>query len=128
MRQQQPGGYGALYSDPTVQQNLDDLSTVAQQLRQTERHLNTSGTAEQLGMMKYAGDVGSAVQEGEYKKALGNLVIPPLIGQGLGKVMTSPGLTRYVSAQGLGAPLMPPKAAGLLGAIPEITVRPQAGQ
>jgi hypothetical protein len=121
MRQNQPGGYGALYNDPSVQQQLEDLSTVAGRLRATERHLNTSGTAEQLGWMEYIRNIAEHAGKGEYGKAIGAAVIPPVIGAGGARVMTSPLATRFAAAQGAGPPAMLPRTAGLLGDIAGLT-------
>lgn len=120
MRQNTPGGYGALYADPAVQQQVDDLSTVAARLRATERHLNTSGTAEQLGWMGYLKGIYDAAAEGKVGKTIGAAVIPPAVGWGGGRLMTSPLVTRYGAAQGAGPALLPSKAVGLLGSMPEL--------
>ena len=128
MQQATPGGYGALFQDPAVQGQLDDLSTVAQRLRATERHLNTSGTAEQLGWMQYLQKIGEAAAELKPGPLAGAIAIPPTVGLGLGKLATSPLATRYAAARGMGAPAVAPSAGGLLGTIPTITVRPQPGQ
>ena len=115
MRQQTPGGYGALYQNPSVQGQLDDLTTVAQRLRATERHLNTSGTAEQLGWMQYLQGIAEAASELKPGKLAGAITIPPTVGWGLGRLMTSPTATRFAAAQGAGPPLLAPRIAGLLG-------------
>jgi hypothetical protein len=115
MQQDRPGGYSALYGDPAVQQQLDDLQTVAGRLRATERHLNTSGTAETLGWMEYLRNIAEHVGKGEYGKAVGATVMPPVVGMGAGRLMTSPAVARYAGAQGGGAPIIPPSSAGLLG-------------
>jgi hypothetical protein len=115
MRQDRPGGYSALYNDPAVQQQLDDLQTVAGRLRATERHLNTSGTAETLGWMEYLRNIAEHVGKGEYGKAVGATVMPPVVGLGAGRLMTSPTVARYAAAPGGGPPIMPPSRAGLLG-------------
>lgn len=120
MRQNTPGGYNALYDTPSVQQQLEDLSTVAGRLRATERHLNTSGTAEQLGWMGYLKGIYDAAAEGKLGKTIGAAVIPPVVGQGGGRLMTSPVATRYAAAQGAGPALLPPRTAGLLGSLPEL--------
>lgn len=120
MRQNKPGGYAALYP-PQVQQALDDLQTAAGRLRTTERHLNTSGTAEQLGWMEYLRNIAEKAGTGEIGKTAGAVVIPPTVGWGGGRLMTSPALTRYTAAQPAGPPIMPPTTAGLLGATPQLT-------
>ena len=121
MRQNQPGGYGALYNTPSVQQQLEDLSTVAGRLRATERHLNTSGTAEQLGWMEYVRNIVEQASKGNYGKAVGAAVIPPIVGAGGARVMSSPLATRFAAAQGAGPPAMLPRTAGLLGDIAQLT-------
>ena len=120
MRQNTPGGYGALYNDPAVQRQLDDLSTVAGRLRATERHLNTSGTAEQLGWMEYLRGIGEAAAEGKVGKLVGAVTIPPMIGRGGGKLLTSPTATRFAAARGAPPPSVPPGIGGLLGSVPGI--------
>jgi hypothetical protein len=121
MRQDRPGGYQALYGAPSTQQQLEDLSTVAGRLRATERHLNTSGTAEQLGWMQYLQAIAEHAGKGEYGKAFGAAVGPPVIGYGGGRLMTSPLATRLAAAQGGGPPIMPPGRGGLLGNIANLT-------
>jgi hypothetical protein len=134
-RQQTPGGYGALYGDPAIQGQLGDLTEVARRLRATERHLNTSGTAEQLGWMDYLRGIREAASSGSVGDRLlstaAAVTVPPTIGIGGGRLMTSPLATRFAAAQGAGRPLLGPRVTGLLGSqatIPEITVRPQPGQ
>jgi hypothetical protein len=139
MRQKTPGGYNALFNTPTAQNQLDDLTEVARRLRATERHLNTSGTAEQLGWMAYLSGLTGAIGSGN----LGAIALaaggPPAAGIGLGKLMTSPLATRLAAARGMGPGVLPSGTGGLLGAlpgatgqpggpIPTITVRPQPGQ
>jgi hypothetical protein len=114
-QQQTPGGHNALFNDPAVQGQLDDLTEVARRLRATERHLNTSGTAEQLGWMQYLQGIGEAASELKPGKLAGAITIPPTVGWGLGKLMTSPTATRFAAAQGAGPPLLAPRIAGLLG-------------
>lgn len=120
MRQNQPGAYDALYQDPAVRQQLDDLSTVAGRLRMTEKHLNTSGTAEQLAWMEYLRNIGEAVSEGSVRNTLGAMTLPPTVGRLGGKLLTSPTLTRFAAGQGAGPPAIPPSAGGLLGAAPQL--------
>ena len=118
MRQQQPGGYRALFEDnPVVGRQMDDLATVAQRLRETERHLNTSRTAETLGWMDYLNNVRKS--EGFKDLAL-NLFGPPLAGRGAAKVMTNPAVARYVAADRLPPSVLPPSGAGLLGTLPDL--------
>jgi hypothetical protein len=116
MRQQTPGGYDALFGDPAVRGQLDDLQTVAQRLRATERHVNTSGTAEQLGWMNWLNTVAGHLGEGELKKAAISAASVPAAGWTVGNVLTSPALARYAGAQNAGPPFLPPRVAGLLGA------------
>jgi hypothetical protein len=115
MRQNQPGGYGALYNDPAVQRQLEALSTVAGRLRATERHLNTSGTAEQLGWMEYLKGIANAAAEFKFGKTLAATALPPIVGAGGGRLMTSPLATRFAAAQGAGPPMLPAGQGGLLG-------------
>ena len=133
MRQTTPGGYAALYNTPAVQQQVGDLQTVAGALRDTQRHLNTSGTAEQLGWYDYTKGIAEAVGAAmknpkEWLGVPGAVLGPPTVGWGTGGVLTSPELTRYAAARGARAPALAPRVAGLLGAgsndIPTITVRP----
>jgi hypothetical protein len=121
MRQDRPGGYSALFGDPSVQQQLEDLSTVAGRLRATERHLNTSGTAEQLGWMQYLQGIAEHAGKGEYGKAIGAAVVPPIVGVGGGRLMTSQLATRLAAARGGGTPILPPGRAGLLGDVANLT-------
>ena len=117
MRQQTPGAYNALYDSPTTQQQLDDLVTVAQRLRATERHLSTSGTAEQLGWMQWLTSIADSIGRGNVKELAGNVLGTPLAGATVGRVLTSPMLTRYAAAQGAGTPLLPARTTGLLGSV-----------
>ena len=134
-QQQTPGGHNALFNDPAVQGQLDDLTEVARRLRATERHVNTSGTAEQLGWMDYLRGIREAASSGSVGDRLlstaAAITIPPAVGIGGGRLMTSPTATRFAAAQGAGRPSLGPRVTGLLGSqasIPEITVRPQPGQ
>jgi hypothetical protein len=120
MRQQTPGGYGALYNTPAVQQQLDDLATVAQRLRATEKHLNTSGTAESLSWLEYIRGIAEAATELKPGKTFGSMVIPPAVGLGGGRLMTSPTLARIAAARPAGPPPIPPSVGGLLGAAPQL--------
>ncbi len=116
MRQQQPGGYQALYGhNPAVSQQMDDLATVAQRLRETERHLNTSGTAEQLGWMDYIDNIRKS--EGIKDLAL-NIFGPPVMGKTAAKVMTNPAVARWAAARGMPPSSPGPAVTGLLGALP----------
>jgi hypothetical protein len=124
-QQQTPGGHNALFNTPAVQGQLDDLTEVARRLRATERHLNTSGTAEQLGWMQYLQGIAEAGSEMKLGKLAAAITVPPTLGTGMGRLMTSPLATRLAAARGMGPGAVAPSTAGLLGAIPEITVRPQ---
>jgi hypothetical protein len=128
MQQRTPGGYAALYNTPALQQQLGDLQTVAGALRETQKHVNTSGTAEQLGWYDYMKNIGEAAGELKPGRAAAAIAIPPLFGWGAGTALTSPGLTRYAAGRGAGPAALRPGVAGLLGAgsnnIPTITVRP----
>jgi hypothetical protein len=118
MQQDRPGGYNALYNDPAVQGQMDDLMTVAKQLRATERHVNTSGTAEQLGWMQYLKGIADAFpRPGQMAIAT---AVPPMMGIGGGRLLTSPLATRVAAAQGPGAPIIPPSRGGLLGVAPQL--------
>ena len=95
MRQTTPGGYAALYNTPAVQQQVGDLQTVAGALRDTQRHLNTSGTAEQLGWYDYTKGIAEAVGAAmknpkEWLGVPGAVLGPPTVGWGTGSVLTSP--------------------------------------
>jgi hypothetical protein len=119
MRQQTPGGYGALYgADPQVGQQLDDLQKAAGALRQTEKHYNTSGTTEALSWLDYMKGIREA--PGLWGK-LGAATLPPTLGLAGGRVITDPGLARYVSTPGLGPARVPPTTAGLLGGVAGLT-------
>jgi hypothetical protein len=66
MRTDTPGGFDALYTPNTaVRSQIDDLSTVAGRLRDTEKHLNVSSTASQLGWMGYLQNIYEALGKGE---------------------------------------------------------------
>lgn len=118
LRQDQPGGYDALFADPTVRQRMQDLATAAGALRQTERNLNTSGTAQQLAWMQYINDAIKAPGFVGTGKAI---MLPPTISLGAGKVLTNPGVTRYMSAVGAPPSPYPARVSGLLGAAPSLT-------
>lgn len=129
MRQRTPGGYDALYNTPGVRQQVDDLATAAGRLRATEKHLNTSGTAEQLGWMEYARQIIEHAANQRYGAMVMSAVAPPVIGKTAGWLMTNPDLARLVSASGAGPAPLRPSITGLLGSsanMPTITVRPQA--
>lgn len=127
MRQRTPGGYDALYNTPGVRQQMDDLATAAGRLRATERHLNTSGTAEQLGWMEYARQIIEHAANQRYGAMVMSAVVPPVAGKTAGWLMTNPDLARFVSAGGAGPAPLRPSITGLLGSsanMPTITVRP----
>ena len=131
MRQQTPDGYDALYNTPGVRRQVDDLATVAGRLRATERHLNTSGTAEQLGWMEYARQIIEHAANQRYGAMVMSAVVPPVVGKGAGWLMTNPDLARLVSAGGAGPAPLRPSITGLLGSsanMPTITVRPERRQ
>jgi hypothetical protein len=115
MQQQQPGGYQALYQDPAVQQQLADLSTVAGRLRATEKHLNTSGTAETLGWMGYLNKILDAEGVAGHLAAVGK---PPIVGNVGGLLMTNPGVARFAGAPGLPASPSGPWRRGVVGSVP----------
>jgi hypothetical protein len=124
MRQNQPGGYDALFNAPDIQQRLDDLQTAAGALRKTQQHLNTSGTAETLGWMDYLRGIREGMSSGGAKErmlnAAGAVVLPPTVGWGGGHMVTNPGLTRYLAAQGAAPSPVPPRVAGILGNVPQM--------
>jgi hypothetical protein len=124
MRQNQPGGYSALFNTPDIQQRLDDLQTAAGSLRKTEQHLNTSGTAETLGWMDYLRGIREGISNGTASERAINtaqaVLVPPFAGWAGGHAVTSPALTRYLAARGAGPPPVPPRVAGILGNIPQM--------
>jgi len=50
MRQQMPGGFQALYSDPAVARRIDALATVADTMKETAKRANVSGTGPYLAL------------------------------------------------------------------------------
>ncbi len=124
MRQNQPGGYDALFNTPDIQQRLDDLQTAAGSLRKTEQHLNTSGTAETLGWMDYLRGIREGISNGTASERAINtaqaVLVPPFAGWAGGHAVTSPALTRYLAARGAGPSPVPPRVAGILGNIPQM--------
>ena len=124
MRQNQPGGYQALFHDADIQQRLDDLQTAAGSLRKTEQHLNTSGTAETLGWMDYLRGIREATSTGSAGERVlntaGAITLPPAAGWLGGRAVTNPVLARYLAARGAGPSPVPPRVAGLLGNVPQM--------
>jgi hypothetical protein len=128
MRQRTPGGYDALYDSPAIRQHIDDLTTIAGRLRQTERHVNTSGTAEQVGWQSYLLALAAAAGSGSGASLAGVAAGVPAAGYGVGRALTSPTLTRFAAARGLPPPPLESPVTGLLGSsanMPTITVRPR---
>jgi len=131
MRQTTPGGYDALYNTRAIQQHVDDLATIAGRLRQTERHVNTSGTSEQQAWQSYLMALAAAAGSGSGTALAGVAAGVPAAGWGVGRALTSPTLTRFAAARGLPPPILASPVTGLLGSaanMPTITVRPERRQ
>jgi hypothetical protein len=56
MRQQMPGGFRALFSDPAVARRIDALATVADTMKETAKRANVSGTGPYMAL----GEAGTA--------------------------------------------------------------------
>ena len=111
-----PEGTRALFSDPLVSQKLDDLVTVADQLRSVEKNMNTSKTAPTSRLMEMAPRAIMAATMGGPKAGAGMLgadvLWPSLVRRGL----TSPlGIKVASTPSGPRLPIENPRVAGLLG-------------
>lgn len=101
LRQQDPGGFRALYSDPTVARRIDALATVADSMKETARRANVSGTGPYMALGEAAGSALTAwlaTQDPYY--AAGAIALPYAANRGVARVMTNPLLARVASAPG----------------------------
>jgi hypothetical protein len=116
MGRNDPEGTRALFSDPSVAQNVRDLGTVANQFRDVERNANTSKTGIANAVLGLGGQLANAAMgggvEGAAAVGLGSLGLP-YVG---GRIITNPGLIKLMAAQRGAATPMRGRVAGLLGA------------
>jgi hypothetical protein len=105
-----PEGTRALFADPQVSQNVNDLGTVAGQFRSVEKNMNTSGTTGAAALALALQHLMEAAVSGNTRQAastVAGLAAPHLAA----RAMTSPLATWLASAQRAPAPAVP----GLLG-------------
>jgi hypothetical protein len=111
-----PEGTRALFNNPQVAQNLDDLVTVADRFRSVEKNMNTSKTAPTNRMLEMGPRAVMAGAMGGLPAAAGmigtDMLLPSLVRRGL----TSPAGIRVASTPaGPRLPIDSPRVAGLLG-------------
>ena len=112
---ERPEGTAALYSDPAVAQNLEDLLSVAARLRETERHINTSNSGSTMQLASLPVQLATAASHGGIKEALGVLGANFAAPYGIAKMLTSPEAIRLASTPAGPRPPLDAKTAGLLG-------------
>lgn len=136
MAKLQPTAHDALFnSDPALAGRVADLRTSANQMAQTERLLNTSGTGGHLGtlaaveggmeLIPRIADVAFDLQNKEKWAKLGSAALPLMAGPTASALATNPLLARFMSrvplSEGLsaagrkGAGVYYPTIGGLLG-------------
>lgn len=125
-----PEALNALFADPVAAQRLQDLSTVGDSMKSTERFLNTSNTGTHAAtghaMAGFASAVPAAIEGyhlGGIPGAAGSLgaaIAAPYVPSFLaGRLTTSPALTRLLAAP----PAVPPQSSSLLstaGSYPQL--------
>ena len=112
---ERPEGTAALYSDPAVAQNLEDLLSVAGHLRETERHINTSNSGSTMQLASLPVQLATAASHGGIKEALTVLGANFAAPYGIAKMLTSPTAIRLASTPAGPRPPLDAKTAGLLG-------------
>ena len=112
---ERPEGTAALYSDPAVAQNLEDLLSVAARLRETERHINTSNSGSTMQLASLPVQLATAASHGGIKEALTVLGANFAAPYGIAKMLTSPTAIRLASTPAGPRPPLDAKTAGLLG-------------
>jgi hypothetical protein len=112
---ERPEGTAALYSDPAVGQNLDDLLSVAGHLRETERHVNTSNSGSTMQLASLPIQITAALEHGGVKEALALLGANFAVPYGAAKYLTDPMAIRMAATPAGPRPPLNAKVAGLLG-------------
>ena len=119
LRRQQrsdPEGTAALFTDPTVQQNVKDLTTTANQFRGVEKNMNAPNTAVTSLLLSLGGQLAAGYGLGGARGVggvlAGNLGAPYVAG----KFLTNPALIKLMAAQPGASTPMSGRVAGLLGA------------
>jgi hypothetical protein len=120
LRKQQierPEGMAALYNQPEVQSNLKDLLTVAGNIRETEKHMNTSGTGTALAAGQAATFIPRVLAAGYYGGVPGAVAQTTMdvAPYGAAKALTSPLAIRLAGTPPGPRQPLAPLAAGLLG-------------
>jgi hypothetical protein len=101
MRQQNPAGFQALYSDPVVARKIDALATVADSMKETARRANVSGTGPYLALGESGGAAATAWLATHSPWATAAAVGGPFaLNRAAGYAATNPLLTRMGGAPG----------------------------
>lgn len=117
MRQQNPAGFKALYSDPSVARKIDALATVADTMKETARRANTSGTGPYMALGEAIPTAAATYYAtGSPYSAAASLLAPFAANRAAGYVATNPLLARMASAPGPRQPINPLLTGVLLGA------------
>jgi hypothetical protein len=117
MRQQNPAGFRALYSDPIVARKIDALATVADTMKETARRANTSGTGPYMALGEAVPTAAATYYAtGSIPSAVASLALPFAANRAAGYVATNPLLARMASAPGPRQPVNPLLTGVLLGA------------
>ncbi|HKW20946.1 MAG TPA: hypothetical protein VJO13_06195, partial [Ktedonobacterales bacterium] len=101
LRQQNPAGFRALYSDPAVARKIDAMATVADTMKETAKRANVSRTGPYMALAE-AGPTALATwlatQNPYYTAA--SVAAPFVVNRGAAHVVTNPLLGRVMSAPG----------------------------
>lgn len=105
MRQQMPGGFAALFSDPAVARRIEALATVADTMKETARRANVSGTGPYLALGEMGSTaLGTWLATHSPVATAASVAAPYALNKTAGIVATNPLLSAMAGAPGANVP------------------------